>query len=214
VNQIQFIEFLSQLAPEGETALLVRQKPQLRGGGLQFHADGAIKCTWPAMLPTAKVKPDWALYGNTASFIVDRFEEGHVSASAANCEYVLVMVLDDVGSDKAPNVPSLTPTWKIETSPDSFQWGYVFSEQPSKAEFSAAIKAISAAGYTDPGACNAVRNFRIPGSINLKPNKNQFAAVLTEINPDLEYTLAEICDALGVVPGEVQRRRPEANSHR
>jgi hypothetical protein len=209
MNQIQFIDFLTKLAPEGETALLVRQKPQLRGGELQFHADGAIKCTWPAMLPAAKIKPDWAIYGNTASFIVDRFEEGHVSASAANCEYVLVMVLDDVGSDKAPNVPSLTPTWKIETSPDSFQWGYVFSEQPSKAEFSAAIKAISAAGYTDPGACNAVRNFRIPGSINLKPNKNQFAAVLTEINPDLEYTLAEICEALGVVPGEAEGDGPK-----
>jgi hypothetical protein len=209
MNQIQFIDFLTKLAPEGETALLVRQKPQLRGGGLQFHADGAIKCTWPAMLPTAKIKPDWAIYGNTASFIVDRFEEGHVSASAANCEYVLVMVLDDVGSNKAPNTPALTPTWKIETSPDSFQWGYVFSEQPSKAEFSAAIKAISAAGYTDPGACNAVRNFRIPGSINLKPNKNQFAAVLTEINPDLEYTLAEICEALGVVPGEAEGDGPK-----
>jgi hypothetical protein len=109
MNQIQFIDFLTKLAPEGETALLVRQKPQLRGGGLQFHADGAIKCTWPAMLPAAKIKPDWAIYGNTASFIVDRFEEGHVSASAANCEYVLVMVLDDVGSNKAPNTPEPDP---------------------------------------------------------------------------------------------------------
>jgi hypothetical protein len=208
VNQIQFIEFLTKLAPEGETALLVRQKPQLRGGELQFHADGAIKCTWPAMLPTAKVKPDWAIYGNTASFIVDRFEEGRVSASAANCEYVLVMVLDDVGSDKAPNVPALTPTWKIETSPGSFQWGYVFSEQPTKAEFSAAIKAIAAAGYTDPGACNAVRNFRIPGSINLKPGKANFAALLAEFNPKVEYTLQEICNALGVVPGAVEADGP------
>jgi hypothetical protein len=209
VNQIQFIEFLTKLAPEGETALLVRQKPQLRGGELQFHADGAIKCTWPAMLPTAKVKPDWALYGNTASFIVDRFEEGRVSASAANCEYVLVMVLDDVGDpEKAPNVPALTPTWKIETSPGSFQWGYVFSEQPTKAEFSAAIKAIAAAGYTDPGACNAVRNFRIPGSINLKPGKANFAALLAEFNPKVEYTLQEICNALGVVPGEVEADGP------
>jgi hypothetical protein len=43
MNQIQFIDFLTKLAPEGETALLVRQKPQLRGGELQFHADGAIK---------------------------------------------------------------------------------------------------------------------------------------------------------------------------
>jgi hypothetical protein len=209
VNQLQFIEFLQSLAPEGETALLVRQKPQLRDGELQFHADGAIKCTWPAMLPTAKIKPDWAIYGNTASFIADRFEEGRVSASAANCEYVLVMVLDDVGSDKAPNTPALTPTWKIETSPGSFQWGYVFSEQPTKAEFSAAIKSIAAAGYTDPGACNAVRNFRIPGSINLKPGKSNFAALLTEFNPKAEYTLQEICAALGVVPGEVQGDGPK-----
>ena len=114
---MNFLEFLISLAPEGETALIVRQKPMLKDGEMQFHADGAIKCTWPAMLPTARIKPDWAIYGNTASFIIDRFKDGHVSASAANCEYVLVMVLDDVGT-KA-KVPPLEPTWKIETSPGS-----------------------------------------------------------------------------------------------
>ena len=46
---MNFLEFLISLAPEGETALIVRQKPMLKDGGLQFHADGAIKCTWPAM---------------------------------------------------------------------------------------------------------------------------------------------------------------------
>jgi hypothetical protein len=33
--------------------------------------------------------------------------------------------------------------------------------------------------------------------------------VLTEINPDLEYTLAEICEALGVVPGEAEGDGPK-----
>jgi hypothetical protein len=157
------------------------------------------------MLPTAKVKPDWAIYGNTASFIIDRFKDGHVSASAANCEYVLVMVLDDVGDpNKAPNIPPLEPTWKIETSPGSFQWGYVFGEQPTKAEFTAAIRAIADAGYTDPGACNAVRNFRLPGSINLKPGRGNFAAQLVEFHPDRDFTLEQICTALNVVPGEAE----------
>jgi hypothetical protein len=157
------------------------------------------------MLPTAKVKPDWAIYGNTASFIIDRFKDGHVSAGAANCEYVLVMVLDDVGDlNKAPNIPPLEPTWKIETSPGSFQWGYVFGEQPTKAEFTAAIRAIADAGYTDPGACNAVRNFRLPGSINLKPGRNNFAAQLMEFHPDRDFTLEQICAALNVVPGEAE----------
>jgi len=193
---MNFLDFLISLAPEGETALIVRQKPI--GSELQFHADGAIKCTWPAMLPTARIKPDWAIYGNTASFIVDRFKDGHVSASAVNCEYVLVMVLDDVGTKAA--IPPLEPTWKIETSEGSFQWGYAFSEQPTKADFSAAIKAIADAGYTDKGAINAVRNFRLPGSINLKPDRNNFAAKLVEFHPERDFTLDEICKALDVTP--------------
>jgi len=193
---MNFLDFLISLAPEGETALIVRQKPI--GSELQFHADGAIKCTWPAMLPTARIKPDWAIYGNTASFIVDRFKDGHVSASAANCEYVLVMVLDDVGTKAA--IPPLEPTWKIETSEGSFQWGYAFSEQPTKADFAAAIKAIADAGYTDKGAINAVRNFRLPGSINLKPDRNNFAAKLVEFHPERDFTLEQICEALDVVP--------------
>ena len=57
---MNFLDFLISLAPEGETALIVRQKPI--GKELQFHADGAIKCTWPAMLPTARIKDDWAIY--------------------------------------------------------------------------------------------------------------------------------------------------------
>lgn len=195
-----FFDFLSDLAPEGETFLVVRQKPQLKDGAYQFHADGAIKATWPAMLPTAKIKEDWAIYGNTASFIIDRFKDGHASASAANCEYVLVMVLDDVGTKAA--VPPLEPTWKMETSPGSFQWGYVFSNQPTKGEFTAAIKAIADAGYTDPGAINAVRNFRLPGSVNLKPGRNNFKSVLVEFHPDRDFTLPQICAALNVTPAE------------
>jgi hypothetical protein len=196
---MNFLEYITNLAPEGETALIVRQKPQLDGNGLmQTHADGTIKCTWPAFLPTAKTKPDWAIYGNTGSFILDRFADGKVSASAANCEYVLVMMLDDIGTKSAE--PPLAPTWIMETSEGSFQWGYAFSEQPSKGDFTAAIKAIAKAGFTDPGATNAVRNFRLPGSVNLKPGRGNFASRLVEFHPEREYTLADICTALDVVP--------------
>jgi hypothetical protein len=196
---MNFLEYITNLAPEGETALIVRQKPLVDTNGIyQTHADGTIKCTWPAFLPTAKVKKEWAIYGNTGSFILDRFADGKVSASAANCEYVLVMMLDDIGTKSAE--PPLAPTWIMETSEGSYQWGYAFSEQPSKGDFTAAIKAIAKAGYTDPGATNAVRNFRLPGSVNLKPGRGNFASVLTEFHPEREYTLDEICTALDVVP--------------
>jgi hypothetical protein len=197
---LEFLDFITKLAPTGETALIVRQKPQLKDGEIQLHADGAVKCTWPAYLPSKGVKEGQAWYGNTASFIVDRFTDGRVSASAANCEYILVMMLDDIGTKS--KTPPLEPTWIMETSEGSFQWGYAFSDQPTKAEFSAAIRAIADAGYTDPGACNPVRNFRLPGSVNLKPDRNHFESRLVEFHPDREYALPDICAALGVTPVE------------
>jgi hypothetical protein len=197
---LEFLDFITKLAPTGETALIVRQKPQLKDGEIQLHADGAVKCTWPAYLPNKGVKEGQAWYGNTASFIVDRFTDGRVSASAANCEYILVMMLDDIGTKS--KTPPLEPTWIMETSPGSYQWGYAFSDQPTKAEFSAAIRAIADAGYTDPGACNPVRNFRLPGSVNLKPDRNHFESRLVEFHPDREYSLPDICAALGVTPVE------------
>jgi hypothetical protein len=202
---LEFLEYLTKLAPEGETLLIVRQKPKLKDGQVELHADGAVKAVWPAFYPDHRRRDGEAWYGNTASFIVDRFTDGKPSASAANCEYVLVMVLDDVGDPaKAPETPPLAPTWIMETSPGSFQWGYAFSEQPTKADYAAAIKAIAAAGYSDPGACNPVRNFRLPGSVNLKPGRNSFAAQLVEFHPEREYTLDEICTALNVTPVPVE----------
>ena len=144
MNQAEFISYLSKLTPEGETTLIVRQKPQLKDGAFQYHADGAIKCTWPAYLPTHSFKPGLSLYGNTGSFVIDRFVDGRVSASAANIEYVAILLLDDVGT-KAKE-PPLTPTWIMETSPGNFQWCYVFNDQPTKGEYAAAVKALAAAG--------------------------------------------------------------------
>jgi len=203
-----FLEYITGLAPEGETALFVRQKPVLKNGEQQFHADGVLKCTWPAFLPSVRMKPDEAWYGNTGSFIVDRFTDGKPSASSANCEFVLVMMLDDIGTKSKE--PPLAPTWIMETSEGSYQWGYAFSEQPSKGDFTAAIKAIAKAGYTDPGATNAVRNFRLPGSINLKPGRNNFASRLVEFHPEREYTLPDICAALDVVPDPADTAKAES----
>jgi len=196
----QFINYLSSLAEEGETALIVQQKP-VKNNSIDLHSDGNVRCTWAARFPSAKVTGEKAWYGNTASFMLARLDRNKPSASSANCEYVLVMVLDDIGTKS--KVPPLAPTWIMETSANNYQWGYTFREQPTKAEFSAAISAIAVAGFTDSGALNAVRNFRLPGSVNLKPERKGFRSRLVEFNPDREYTLAEICAALGVVPGPV-----------
>lgn len=196
---MSFLKYLENIAPEGEVILFVRQKPMLADGELQYHADGAIKCTWPAYLPK-KWKPDQAWYANTGCFIIDRFDQGKPSARADNCERVAFLVLDDVGT-KAKE-PPIAPTWIMETSPNNFQYGYTFAldDQPMKADFSAAIVAIADAGYTDGGAINPVRNFRLPGSVNLKPGREDFASRLVEFHPEREFSLPQICEALGVTP--------------
>jgi hypothetical protein len=205
MQEQQFYDYITGLAPAGETALLVRQKPVMRDGAPLAHLDGSPKYTWPAYLPTKARKDGEAWYLNTGSFMAARFLDGKPSASAANCDYVLAMMLDDIGTKS--KIPPLPPTWIMETSEGSFQWGYGFSDQPSKGEFSAAITAIAAAGYTDPGAINPVRNFRIPGSVNLKPGRAAFRARLVEFHPDREYTLPQICEALEVTPAEADTAR-------
>ena len=202
-DRTKFLEFITGLADvDGETALLLRQKPKLDDeGNVIYHGDGVPKATFPAFLPhKARIKDGEAWYVNTGAFIVDRFTDGKPSARAENCDYVLFMMLDDIGTKS--KTPPIEPTWIMETSEGSCQWGYAFSTQPTKQEFTAAIKAIAEAGYTDPGATNAVRNCRIPGSVNLKQGRDLFPARLVEFHPDREYELADICAALGVTPAE------------
>jgi hypothetical protein len=96
------INYLTNIAPEGETFLVVKQAAK----------------AWPAFLPSKKMTAG-AWYGNTAMFIIDRFIDGKPSASASNCEHVGFMVLDDIGTKST--IPPLEPTWKMETSPNNYQ---------------------------------------------------------------------------------------------
>ena len=183
----KFLDWYASLAPEGETMLIVHQKAKKTGG---WYYIAKRPDEW---------KPREAMYGNTGSFLLERMGE-RPAAQARFIERVAVMVLDDVGTKS--KTPPLAPTWRMETSPGNEQWGYVFAldDQPGKAEFVGAIRAIAAAGFSDPGATNAVRNFRLPGSLNLKPGKAEFASRLIEWHPEREFTLPGILEALNVDP--------------
>lgn len=199
-SQPEFIQYLAALAPEGETLLVVQQKPVVKNGELARHLDGSQKYVWLPQLPDKLTRAGLSWFANTGSFILDRMQQ-RLSASKNNCTHVLCMMLDDIGTKS--KTPPLEPTWVMETSAGNYQYGYVFSEQPTKERYVAAITAIAKAGYSDPGATNAVRNFRLPGSVNLKPTANGFVSRLTAFSPDVEYTLDEILQALSVDPATV-----------
>ena len=193
ISQAKFVDYLVSLAPEGETPLIVLQRPR---------KDNPNKMTFPAQLPDKPIPKDAAVFGNTASYVIDRLDPARPSASLANTDYVLLMMLDDINAESKQ--PPIRPTWIMETSPGNFQWCYAFDmdAQPRVGEFAAAIKAIAAAGYSDPGAINAVRNFRLPDSVNLKPKNNGFRARLVEFWPGRDFTLPEILDEFGVTAGD------------
>ena len=191
---MNLFDYFTGLAPAGETALIVKQ---IDTGKL--HKDGSPKYTWPAYLPKHKRREGESWFLNTGSFIVDRMPD-KPSASMSNCTHVLFMMLDDIGTKS--KVPPLDPTAIVETSPGNFQYWYAYSEQPTVEEHCAALEAIAAAGYTDPGATNAVRNCRLPGSVNVKPGREGYICQLVQFNPSVEYTLPQICEALGVTPAE------------
>jgi len=192
-------EYFTSLAPEGETALIIKQ---IDTGKL--HADGTPRYTWPAYMPSHKQRKGESWFINTGSFIIDRFKNGKPSASVANCTHVLFMMLDDIGTKS--KTPPLAPTAVVETSPGNFQYWYAYSDQPTVEQHCAALSAIARAGYTDPGATNAVRNCRLPGSVNQKPGREAFECREAVFDPDIEYTLQEICAALGVTPDEESSR--------
>jgi len=202
MNAIDFVNYLTGIAPEGETILLVKQTPKEDENGERlYHADGAPMAYFNTYLPGRFQRSGLAAwYANTGCFVTSRFD-GRPSFAAHNCDRVAFLMLDDIGTKSL--TPSLQPTWKIETSPGNYQWGYTFAldDQPSKADFSAAISAIAEAGFTDPGAVNPVRLFRIPGSVNLKRGKGDFPARMVEFDPSREFSLPQICEALGVTPG-------------
>jgi len=197
-----FLAFLQNLAPEGETILFTHQIPTK-----ETYLDGKVKCVWPATKSTRKIKAGESWYVNSGCFIVDRFKDGKPSAAAANCDRVAMLLIDDVGT-KVP-APPLPATWVMETSEGNFQHVYVFSldGQPTLGEYRAAWAAIAAAGMTDAGADGPVRNIRLPGSVNMKPGRNGFVSRLVEFHPEREFTLPQICEAFGVTPGEAQGRR-------
>ena len=183
-----FTEYVVGLAEDGDTIMLGRQK--------------ALKGAWAPVLPEklSGIPDDAALYINTSLFSKEMLASKGVKATKENAVGLAFLMLDDVGTKSKE--PSLTPTWKLETSEGNYQWGYIFKEQPFSGEYTDVVRELAALGYGDPGAATAVRWARIPGSKNLKPTANHFKARLAEWHPELEYTLEEIAHAFGLEVGE------------
>jgi len=129
-----------------------------------------------------------------------------------NTHAVRAIVVDDVGSKVDASKILAAPTWILETSPGNYQWGFLLEEWTEDIQGADALFAgLVAGGIQDKGVNKACRLFRIPGSINDKPGRDSFEAVLHGFDPDAVYTLESLATALKILPGKrkPKRERPE-----
>jgi hypothetical protein len=113
-----------------------------------------------------------------------------------DCVEAYVLVLDDVGTKAA--IPPVKPSYKLESSPGNFQWGYLIEPTSNLDRYSAIVEAVCELGWGDKGAGGYNRLMRVPGSVNIKPGRNGFISHITEWRPDRAWDLDELATALGV----------------
>jgi hypothetical protein len=129
----------------------------------------------------------------------------------SSCVETCVVFCDDVGTappgpdgkaiskvDPASFAGLLAPTGKLETSPDNYQYVYVFKDAVDPAKAAALVRGMVAAGLSDAGAQCANRVMRVPGAINRK--RGNFVARLVEWHPERLYSYEEVRDGLKVTP--------------
>ncbi len=151
-----------------------------------------------------------ALYSAAALFKNEHGQE-RVARYDEHWTGLAVVVLDDVGEYKPEKegangakipaytvkIPSLPPSFIVETKPGSQQWGYIL-EHPVRDEVEARIilESIKAAGFSDMGASTQLgRIFRLPNS---KPDGREHRAKLVDWHPERRFDAATLLSRLGI----------------
>jgi len=210
VDAQEFLDTVFADVPEGETVLIAKQRGQ--GFSNTTHPGRAFE-SW---LNRGKA----ALYFNIATVRVpdEDDEDDYLRRRSEDCQAVYCMVLDDINEDGCfyklrkgkefigPPI-KVEPSWILETSPGNFQWGYIIDPTEELSRFSALMDTMADAMYTDGGAKGFNRLMRIPGSVNTKPGRDNFKAVIHAWNPDLSFgTVDDLAQAFDVEIGVVKAR--------
>jgi hypothetical protein len=137
------------------------------------------------------------------------FEAGEkvkIGRHSLDCVQTFVIVLDDVSSKVAAEGIPLAPTYRLESSPGNFQYGYQLATPAEGLDALPLINAIRkeknadcSQKYSDlKGSAGVNRVMRYPGSVNVKPGKNNFRSVCREWAPDRLFTIEQIATAFGL----------------
>jgi hypothetical protein len=94
----------------------------------------------------------------------------------------------------------------LETSKGNYQYGFLLKNWTDDIHAGDELFAgLVDAKLQDEGVRTCCRLFRLPGSVNDKPGRDGFRAVLTHCDENIVYTLKSLTKALQVTPGKVAK---------
>jgi len=148
-------------------------------------------------------KRDQNNYISFATFKPDDNDNKKYHRKKKQFSALFAIMLDDIGSKVPFDKIKLAPSWKIETSQNNYQIGFILDQPITDSKKADDILTrIIDCGLTDPGANGpCTRLGRLPVAINGKycSDDNSFwECKLQEWNPERKYTLQDIVDGLGI----------------
>ena len=158
-------------------------------------------------------------HNNYTSFATFKPDDGKYRRQKKQFAALYAVMLDDVGSKVPLDIIALEPSWRIETSKDNYQIGFILeSPVTDAAEADRLVTAIIDAGLTDPGASGPCSRLgRLPIAINGKHLDEEgiaWSCQLKDWQPERRYTVQQIADGLEIELKESsqQRRSPAGKS--
>lgn len=176
-----------------------------------------------------RLDPNWGLGTSRVDNANNYYSLGLIKGNQRTLdkwEQGTVMVLDDVGEksdDEGLNVRSClgTPTFVIQTSKGSQQWGYVLAAAVKDMALMARLqRALTLKFYPskkDPGHERVVQYLRLPCGVNNKPKRIAenggvpFPVRLIEWNPDVRIDVLDAMQALGDAWDQTENLNVSAN---
>lgn len=160
------------------------------------------KSGWfPRRWPCNTSDPNQNWYALPATYKPDGAGCYHAKKNLAVSVYAVMV--DDVGTKiSAERFTACPPSWAVETSPNNYQYGYIFFEPITELDKADRLKEkLIEAGLCDSGATGGTaRWMRLPVAINGRPKygKPSPKCRLAQWRPELKYTEEGLYSALGL----------------
>ena len=140
-------------------------------------------------------------------------ENGEFKRQKKHFSALHVIVLDDVGTKVALDEITLEPSYKIETSQNNFQYGYILKDSITDRKIADQLmKAIIDKGLSDSGAGGpTARLARLPVAINGKHDPS-FECRLTHWNKELKYIIEDLVSGFSLDLTKAGKKRKQSKN--